>query len=88
MDGVTVSQCQAAIQRFGPELMQRPGVQGLGVSQPPTGTAEGPATCAVIIYVDSEQHVGGLPQELTFVNGGQTIRIPTTIAVIGTVTPE
>lgn len=87
MDGVTVDQCQTAIKLLSPELMQLPGVQGLGVSQP-SSSEPNEVNCKVIIYVDSAQHAEGLPQELRYPEGKRIIRIPTTISVIGTVKPE
>ena len=82
---ITPELCQTAISKYAAELSSLPGVQGLGVKQPPAG---GQGDCAVAVYVDTDDHVEGIPDHVVLRKHRLRVRIPVEPVVIGVVRPE
>lgn len=78
--GVTVQQCQDAIVAHRNMLIALPGVQGLGVREPPM--SEGP-DCEVAVYVDTAENADHVPSTVQLDRAGAVVPIRVRAVVVG-----
>ena len=87
MGTITVADCQAAIEQYQTDLSALPGVQGIGVKEPPdSGSAD--QNCQVAVYADTAAHAVAVPNSLELHQGTTTVSIPVTKIVIGVIGPQ